>query len=135
MFYFRKTSPNTCNLLACSSRKVDVNRNPIILVHICDTVYTFNLKVNESFPFSLALSWRSAATDTQNGAADNQQSTIVFPKGNPIPSVKVLTFYRYGTFSLDIRYADVSELQAPAMISTYTVIYLGNNSHSKIFTF
>lgn len=78
------------------------------------------LKVNESFPFSIALSWKGDAPDAQNGA-DNQQSTIVFPKGNSIPSVKALTFYRSGTFSVDVHYADVSELQAPAKISTYTV--------------
>ncbi|KAK1362947.1 Heat shock 70 kDa protein 14 [Heracleum sosnowskyi] len=77
-------------------------------------------QVNESFPFSIALSWKGAAPDAQNGA-DNQQSTIVFPKGNSIPSVKALTFYRSGTFSVDVHYADVSELQAPAKISTYTI--------------
>lgn len=103
-------------------------------MHICNTACTLNLKVNESFPFSIALSWKGAAPDTQNGAADNQQSTIVFPKGNPIPSVKALTFYRSGTFSVDVQYADVGELQAPAKISTYTVIFLGN-IHSKISTF
>lgn len=79
------------------------------------------LKVNESFPFSIALSWKGSAPEAQNEAADNQQSTIVFPKGNPIPSVKALTFYRAGTFTVDVQYADVSELQAPAKISTYTV--------------
>lgn len=79
------------------------------------------LKVNECFPFPIALSWKGSAGDSQNGAADNQQSTTVFPKGNPLPSVKALTFYRSGTFSVDVQYADVSELQAPAKISTYTV--------------
>ncbi|KAL7140085.1 hypothetical protein ABFS83_09G097400 [Erythranthe nasuta] len=78
-------------------------------------------QVNESFPFPIALSWKGSAADTQNGAADNQQSTVVFPKGNPIPSVKALTFYRSGTFTIDVQYADVSELQAPAKISTYTI--------------
>lgn len=77
--------------------------------------------MNESFPFSIALSWKGSGPDTQNGAADNNQSTIVFPKGNPIPSIKALTFYRSGTFSVDVQYADVSDLQAPAKISTYTV--------------
>ncbi|CAL5439826.1 unnamed protein product [Camellia sinensis] len=79
-------------------------------------------QVNESFPFPIALSWKGAAPDTQNGGADNQQSTV-FPKGNPIPSVKALTltFYRSGTFTTDVQYADVSELQAPAKISTYTI--------------
>ncbi|KAK1376022.1 Heat shock 70 kDa protein 14 [Heracleum sosnowskyi] len=78
-------------------------------------------QVNESFPFTIALSWKGAAQDAQNGTADNQQSTIVFPKGNSIPSVKALTFYRSGTFAVDVHYADVSELQAPAKISTYTI--------------
>ncbi|KAL8118638.1 hypothetical protein AgCh_016234 [Apium graveolens] len=77
-------------------------------------------QVNESFPFPIALSWKGAAPDAQNGA-DNQQSTIVFQKGNSIPSVKALTFFKTGTFSVDVHYADVSELQAPAKISTYTI--------------
>ncbi|KAG5572635.1 hypothetical protein H5410_062401 [Solanum commersonii] len=76
-------------------------------------------KVNESFPFSIALSWKGPSPDAQNG--EHHQSTIVFPKGNPIPSVKALTFYRSGTFTTDVQYADVSELQAPAKISTYTI--------------
>ncbi|KAL2493089.1 Heat shock 70 kDa protein 14 [Abeliophyllum distichum] len=78
-------------------------------------------QVNESFPCPIALSWKGSAPDTQNGAVDNQQITVVFPKGNPIPSMKALTFYRTGTFTIDIQYADVSELQAPAKISTYTI--------------
>ncbi|XP_057505168.1 heat shock 70 kDa protein 14-like [Actinidia eriantha] len=78
-------------------------------------------QVNESFPFPIALSWKGAGPDTPNGGAENQQSTIVFPKGNPIPSAKALTFYRSGTFTIDAHYSDVSELQAPAKISTYTI--------------
>ncbi|KAM3359484.1 heat shock 70 kDa protein 15 [Capsicum galapagoense] len=80
-----------------------------------------DFKVNESFPFPIALSWKGPAPDAQNGVSENHQSTIVFPKGNPIPSVKALTFYRSGTFTIDVQYADVSELQAPAKISTYTI--------------
>ncbi|KAA8541820.1 hypothetical protein F0562_022972 [Nyssa sinensis] len=77
-------------------------------------------QVNESFPFPIALSWKGSAPDIQNGVADNQH-TIVFPKGNPIPSVKALTFYRSGTFTIDVQYVDVSEVQVPAKISTYTI--------------
>ena len=76
------------------------------------------LKVNESFPFTIALTWKS---DAQNGPVDNQQSTVVFQKGNPMPSVKALTFYRSGTFSVEVVYADASEIQGQAKISTYTV--------------
>lgn len=88
---------------------------------ICFTKWFYGLQVHESFPFSVALSWKGAAPDSQNGAADNQQSTIVFPKGNPISSMKALTFYRSGTFTVDVQYADVSDLQVPTKISTYTV--------------
>ncbi|KAG6382216.1 hypothetical protein SASPL_158146 [Salvia splendens] len=78
--------------------------------------------VNESFPFPIALTWKAPAGDTQNGAGgDNLQSTIVFPNGNPIPSMKASTFYRSETFTLDVQYSDVSELQAPAKISHYTI--------------
>ncbi|CAA0837237.1 Heat shock 70 kDa protein 14 [Striga hermonthica] len=80
-----------------------------------------DFQVNESFPFPIALSWKGSSAEAQNGVGENQQSTTVFPKGNPIPSVKALTFYRSGTFSVDVHYADVSELQAPAEISTYTI--------------
>lgn len=78
-------------------------------------------QVNESFPFPIALSWKGCASDAQTGGTENQQNTIVFPKGNPIPSVKALTFYRSGTFTVDVLYADVTELQGPAKISTYTI--------------
>ncbi|KAL9688755.1 hypothetical protein QQ045_033179 [Rhodiola kirilowii] len=80
-----------------------------------------DFQVNESFPFSIALTWNGSAPDAQNGETENIQSTVVFPKGNPIPSVKALTFFRSDTFSVDVQYADTSELQAPARISTYTI--------------
>ena len=76
------------------------------------------LKVNESFPFTIALTWKS---DAQNGPVDNQQNTVVFQKGNPMPSVKALTFYRSGTFAVEVVYADASEIQGQSKISTYTV--------------
>ncbi|GAB2293558.1 hypothetical protein Dimus_027765 [Dionaea muscipula] len=78
-------------------------------------------QVNESFPLPIALSWKGSARDSQNAASEGQQSTVVFPKGNPIPSVKALTIFRSGTFTVDVQYADVSELQAPAKISSYTI--------------
>lgn len=78
-------------------------------------------QVHESFPYSVALSWKGSAPESQNGVADHYQSTVVFPKGNPIPSVKALTFYRSGTFTVDVQYADVTDLHAPSKISTYSI--------------
>lgn len=77
-------------------------------------------QVNESFPFSIALSWKGDTSDTQSGVVDNQQTKVVFARGNAIPSMKTLTLYRSGTFTLNVQYAD-NELSGPANISTYTI--------------
>lgn len=82
------------------------------------------MQIHESFPFAISLSWKGFAPETQNGAAENLQSSIVFPKGNAIPSVKALTLYRSSTFSVDVHYVDVGDLQVPAKMSTYTVSML-----------
>lgn len=79
------------------------------------------MQVNESFPFSIALTWKGASAENPNGATENHPSTVVFPKGNPIPSVKALTFYRTGTFTVDVQYTDYSEFQGAAKISSATV--------------
>ena len=79
------------------------------------------MQVNESFPFAISLSWKDVAADNQNGAAEGQQTTIVIPKGSPIPCLKAVTILRSGTLTVDVHYADVSELQAPANISSYMV--------------
>ncbi|KZV28529.1 heat shock 70 kDa protein 14-like [Dorcoceras hygrometricum] len=78
-------------------------------------------QVNESFPFNIAMSWNINVSDTENGVMDDQNSTIVYPIGNPIPSVKAMTFYRYGRLTLDVLYADVMKLSGPAKISTYMI--------------
>ncbi|KAI4387027.1 hypothetical protein MLD38_004893 [Melastoma candidum] len=78
-------------------------------------------QVNESFPFSVSMSWKGTVPGAENGVEENQQSTLVFSKGNPIPSVKALTFYRSGTFHVDVQYADSTDLPESAKISTYTI--------------
>ncbi|KAG6727920.1 hypothetical protein I3842_02G148100 [Carya illinoinensis] len=114
--FFGKEPRRTMNASECVARGCALE-----CAILSPTFKVREFQVNESFPFSIALSWKSSAPEAQNGAADNQQSTIVFPRGNPIPSWKALTLYRSGTFSVDVQYADVSELQAPAKISTYTI--------------
>ncbi|VVA32734.1 PREDICTED: heat shock [Prunus dulcis] len=114
--FFKKEPRRTMNASECVARGCALQ-----CAILSPTFKVREFQVNESFPCSIALSWKGSGPDTQNGAADNNQSTIVFPKGNPIPSIKALTFYRSGTFSVDVQYADVSDLQAPAKISTYTI--------------
>ncbi|WVZ96824.1 hypothetical protein U9M48_042412 [Paspalum notatum var. saurae] len=52
------------------------------------------------------------------------QQTIVFPKGNTVPSTKALTFYRSIAFEVDVLYVDTGDTQIPHQISTYTVSIL-----------
>jgi heat shock protein 4 len=82
----------------------------------------FFLQVQDSFPFPIALSWKGSAPES-DGGEEASPNSIVFVKGNPIPSTKMLTFYRSGTFSIDVLYVDTSELPpltAPK-ISTFTI--------------
>lgn len=114
--FFGKEPRRTMNASECVARGCTLQ-----CAILSPTFKVREFQVNESLPFSISLSWKGSAPETQNETGDNQQSTVVFPKGNPIPSVKALTFYRSGTFTVDVQYADVSELQAPAKISTYTI--------------
>ncbi|KAJ4851009.1 hypothetical protein Tsubulata_033573 [Turnera subulata] len=114
--FFGKEPRRTMNASECVARGCALQ-----CAILSPTFKVREFQVNESFPFSISLSWKGAAPDSENGAADNQQSTVVFPKGNIIPSIKALTFYRSGTFSVDVQYADASEVQAPPKISTYTI--------------
>jgi hypothetical protein len=79
-------------------------------------VAAFFIKVCESFPFSIALSWEVDSPVLLNDEVEIKR-TVIFPKGNAIPNEKVVTFYGFRTFSIDVNY-----LQATTRISTYKVI-------------
>ncbi|KAH7657356.1 Heat shock protein 70 family protein [Dioscorea alata] len=89
--------------------------------HILTPIKLPEFWVYDNLPFSIAMSWKGAAPDAQNGAPDQQQTTIVFPKGNKISGSKGLTFFRSSTFSVDFLYTDVADQQIPAKISSYTI--------------
>ncbi|CAJ1955198.1 unnamed protein product [Sphenostylis stenocarpa] len=114
--FFKKEPRRTMNASECVARGCALQ-----CAILSPTFKVREFQVNESFPFSISLSWKGASSDAQDSGPDNVQSTLVFPKGNPIPSVKALTIYRRGTFSIDVQYDDVSGLQTPAKISTYTI--------------
>ncbi|KAL3618324.1 hypothetical protein CASFOL_038645 [Castilleja foliolosa] len=127
--FFGKEPRRTMNASECVSKGCALQ-----CAILSPTFKVREFQVNENFPFPIALSWKALSSDSQNGPVDNQQSTVVFPKGNAIPSVKALTFYRSGTFTLDVQYADVGELQAPAKISSYTIgpFQSKNNEKAKL---
>ncbi|CAL1377957.1 unnamed protein product [Linum trigynum] len=115
--FFGKEPRRTMNASECVSRGCALQ-----CAMLSPTFKVREFQVHESFPFSIAMTWKGgAAPETPNGAADNQQSTLVFPRGNALPSIKSLTFYRLATFSVDVQYTDTNGLVAPSKISSYTI--------------
>ncbi|KAG2549788.1 hypothetical protein PVAP13_9KG259900 [Panicum virgatum] len=108
--FFGKEPRRTMNASECVARGCALQ-----CAILSPTFKVREFQVNDGFPFSIALSWKS---DSQNSAP---QHTVVFPKGNAIPSVKALTFYRSSTFEVDVLYIDTGDSQIPQKISTYTI--------------
>ncbi|XP_022714935.1 heat shock 70 kDa protein 15-like [Durio zibethinus] len=109
--FFGKEPRRTMNASECVARGCALQ-----CAILSPTFKVREFQVNESFPSPILLSWKGSAPD---GGVEQQQ--LVFPKGNPIPSVKAVTFHKTSTFSVDVQYSDVSDLQVPAKISTYTI--------------
>ncbi|XP_064972674.1 uncharacterized protein LOC135616886 isoform X1 [Musa acuminata AAA Group] len=83
--------------------------------------YLLSRRTTNRFMRVSLFQWKGSAPDSRTIGSENQQSSVVFPKGNPIPSVKALAFYRSSAFTVDAVYADVGDMQVPAKISTYTI--------------
>ncbi|KAG2625011.1 hypothetical protein PVAP13_3KG160900 [Panicum virgatum] len=108
--FFGKEPRRTMNASECVARGCALQ-----CAILSPTFKVREFQVNDGFPFSIALSWKP---DSQNS---EPQHTVVFPKGNAIPSVKALTFYRSSTLEVDVLYIDTGDSQIPQKISTYTI--------------
>ncbi|XP_062179746.1 heat shock 70 kDa protein 15-like [Phragmites australis] len=108
--FFGKEPRRTMNASECVARGCALQ-----CAILSPTFKVREFQVNDGFPFSIALSWKP---DAQNNEA---QQTVVFPKGNAIPSIKALTFYRANTFAVDVLNVDLDDAQIPSKNSTYTI--------------
>lgn len=74
--------------------------------------------VHDITPYPIQVSWQKEA-----GNPDEDTELIVFPRGNAIPSTKILTFYRQGPFELQADYAPSAQLPKGTnpYIGRYTV--------------
>jgi heat shock protein 4 len=77
---------------------------------------TRRFEVEDVCPYPIAFSWAAS----EDGPASERTTSLVFPKGNPIPSAKMLTFFRSGVFPLD---ADVAE---PGVLSSAADAHLAS---------
>ncbi len=51
-------------------------------------------KVQESFPFSIALAWKDSAPKSKDGTLEHRKNKVVFPRGNTLPNTRGFTFLR-----------------------------------------
>lgn len=61
--------------------------------------------VHDINQYPIKVSWERAASDP-----DDDTELVVFPRGNGIPSTKILTFYRKEPFEIDAEYAEPTSL-------------------------
>lgn len=64
-----------------------------------------DFSIHDMTPYSVKVRW-----EKQPGDPDEDTELVVFPKGNGIPSTKVLTFHRKGPFDLEAEYAEPQAL-------------------------
>ncbi|KAG6918066.1 hypothetical protein DXG01_016723 [Tephrocybe rancida] len=60
-----------------------------------------DFSIHDISPYPIKVQWTP-----EPDSADEDKELLVYPKGNPIPSTKVLTFYRKDTFDLEAVYAE-----------------------------
>ncbi|KAJ1691207.1 hypothetical protein LUZ63_015362 [Rhynchospora breviuscula] len=88
-----------------------------------------DFQIQESFPFSINLTCKEIVPDAENSGTESEQCLILFPKGNVIPSTKVVTLSKSGTFTLDAVYAEGS-----TKLCTYTIgpFQTSNGERAKV---
>lgn len=86
------------------------------LVSHCLYYLFHNLQVQDSFPYSVGFSLNGGPTVALS-------NSVLFPKGHPFPSVKMLSLQRSNTFQLEAFYSNQNELPpgVPAKISNFLV--------------
>ncbi|KAG8762582.1 adenyl-nucleotide exchange factor sse1 [Ceratobasidium sp. 423] len=71
--------------------------------------------VQDITPYPIKTSWERVPGD----AEEDDTELVVFPRGNNIPSTKVLTFYRSGPFELEASYAEPEKVHGPAKLGSF----------------
>ncbi|KAK1281239.1 Heat shock 70 kDa protein 16 [Acorus gramineus] len=108
--FFKKEPRRTLNASECVARGCALQcamLSPVFRVR--------DYEVQDSFPFTVGFSLEGDSSMSSNN--------VLFPKGQPIPSVKILSFHRSSTFNIEVFYTDPSQLPAGASpkISSFTV--------------
>jgi len=76
--------------------------------------------VHDITPYPIEFSWEPTPE-----IPNEDSSLVVFSRHNPIPSTKILTFYRKNTFDVELRYADSKGL--PGKLNPWIGLYTIKN--------
>ncbi|KAG9125470.1 adenyl-nucleotide exchange factor sse1 [Ceratobasidium sp. 392] len=74
-----------------------------------------DFNVQDITPYPIKTSWERAPGD----APEDDTELVVFPRGNNIPSTKVLTFYRSAPFELEASYAEPDRVHGPSWLGSF----------------
>ncbi|RZC65661.1 hypothetical protein C5167_009346 [Papaver somniferum] len=109
--FFNREPRRTLNASECVARGCALQ-----CAMLSPTFRVRDYEVQDSFPFSIGFS-------TEEGPVCTLSNGMLFPKGQPVPSMKVLTVHRSSTFRLEAFYADQNELPSGVspQISCFTI--------------
>ena len=91
------TTTNQAEVIARGTTFSSAAPSPVFCVH--------DLAIHDIQPYPIKVSWEKAPEDP-----DEDTELVIFPKGNGIPSTKVLTFYHNEPFEIRTSYAEPSDL-------------------------
>lgn len=118
---FDKEPSRTMNASECIARGCALQ-----CAMLSPTFKVRDFEVQDAYPFPIALSWKQASAPPESAEGEEAAAVpnqTVFSKNNPIPSSKLLTFYRSETFTIDAFYEAPEELPSGVSpkIGTFTV--------------
>ncbi|XP_027185574.1 heat shock 70 kDa protein 16 [Coffea eugenioides] len=95
---FRREPSRTINVSECVARGCALQ-----CAMLSPTFRVREFEVQDSFPFSIGFS-------LSDGPICAQSNCVLFPRGHPFPSVKMLTLQKSNTFQMEAFYANENEL-------------------------
>lgn len=108
---FRKEPSRTINASECVARGCALQ-----CAMLSPAFRVRDYEVEDSFPYSIGFAF-------EEGPACTLPNGMLFPKGHPFPSVKMLSLNRSSTFQMEAYYAKENELPpgTPTKISMFTI--------------
>ncbi|GAB2240134.1 hypothetical protein Droror1_Dr00020652 [Drosera rotundifolia] len=109
--FFRREPSRTVNASECVARGCALQ-----CAMLSPTFRVRDYEVQDSLPFSIGFS-------SDEGPIHTHSTGVLFPKGHPIPSIKMLTLRKHSMFHLEAYYTDKSELPpgVSPKISIFTI--------------